>query len=59
MVQYLLDAGEQPLIPGVEAPRTEFADVSSRSCSRSSRSGAYRARSAPSPGSKSKATYVG
>ena len=27
MVQYLLDAGEQPLIPGVEAPRTEFADV--------------------------------
>jgi ferritin len=27
MVQYLLDAGEQPRIPGVEAPRTEFADV--------------------------------
>src|ERR1700716_2437434 len=27
MVQYLLDAGEQPLIPGVEAPRTDFADV--------------------------------
>src|SRR4030081_775030 len=27
MVQSLLDAGEQPLIPGVEAPRTEFADV--------------------------------
>jgi bacterioferritin B len=27
MVQYLLDAGEVPRIPGVEAPRTEFADV--------------------------------
>ena len=27
MVQYLLDAGDQPRIPGVEAPRTEFADV--------------------------------
>ncbi len=27
MVQYLLDAGEQPRIPGVEAPRTDFADV--------------------------------
>jgi ferritin len=27
MVQYLLDAGEQPRIPGVEPPRTEFADV--------------------------------
>src|SRR4030081_565652 len=27
MVQYLLYAGEQPLIPGVEAPRTEFADA--------------------------------
>src|SRR3979490_140022 len=27
MVQYLLDAGEQPLIPGVEAARTQFADV--------------------------------
>lgn len=27
MVQYLLDAGEVPRIPGVEAPRCEFADV--------------------------------
>jgi len=27
MVQYLLDAGEQPAIPGVAAPTTEFADV--------------------------------
>ena len=27
MVQYLLDAGDEPSIPGVDAPRTEFADV--------------------------------
>src|SRR5947209_6769783 len=27
MVQYLLDAGDQPLVPGVDAPRTDFADV--------------------------------
>jgi ferritin len=27
IVQYLLDAGERVVIPGVEAPRTEFADV--------------------------------
>jgi bacterioferritin B len=27
MVQYMLDAGEQPRIPGVAAPTTEFADV--------------------------------
>src|SRR5437762_9684523 len=27
MVQYLLDAGAAARIPGVEAPRTEFADV--------------------------------
>jgi ferritin len=27
IVQYLLDAGEQVAIPGVEAPRTEFGDV--------------------------------
>src|SRR5438876_11967270 len=27
MVQYLLDAGEQPLVPGVDSPRTDFADV--------------------------------
>src|SRR5881397_1562825 len=27
MVQYLLDAGAAVRIPGVEAPRTEFADV--------------------------------
>jgi ferritin len=27
MVQYLLDAGEQPEIPGTSAPRTTFADV--------------------------------
>lgn len=27
MVQYLLDAGETPRIPGVEAPRVDFADV--------------------------------
>ena len=27
MVQYLLDADEQVLIPGVDAPQTEFADV--------------------------------
>ena len=26
MVQYLLDAGEQVAIPGVEAPQTEFSD---------------------------------
>src|SRR5918999_1116329 len=26
IVQYLLDAGEQVVIPGVEAPRTEFAN---------------------------------
>src|SRR6476619_7251893 len=27
MVQYLLDAGEDVIIPGVEAPRTAFGDV--------------------------------
>jgi ferritin len=27
MVQYLLDAGEQPAIPGVAAPRTDIDDV--------------------------------
>jgi len=27
MVQYLLDAGSDVTIPGVEAPRTQFADV--------------------------------
>ncbi len=27
IVQYLLDAGGDPVIPGVAAPRTEFADV--------------------------------
>ena len=27
MVQYLLDAGEPVLVPGIEPPRTEFADV--------------------------------
>jgi bacterioferritin B len=27
MVQYLLDAGERPAIPGVAAPKTDFADV--------------------------------
>lgn len=27
LVQYLLDAGEEVVIPGVEAPRTEFADA--------------------------------
>jgi len=27
LVQYLLDAGERVLIPGVSAPQTEFADV--------------------------------
>ena len=27
MVQYLLDAGEKAAIPGVDAPRTEFADT--------------------------------
>ena len=27
MVQYLLDAGETPTIPGVEAPKNGFADV--------------------------------
>jgi ferritin len=27
MVQYLLDAGEQPRIPGVAEPRGDFADV--------------------------------
>jgi bacterioferritin B len=27
MVQYLLDAGEQPEIPGTSGPRTSFADV--------------------------------
>ena len=27
MVQYLLDAGEDVLIPGIEAPRTSFGDV--------------------------------
>jgi bacterioferritin B len=27
MVQYLLDAGEQPTIPGVAAPTTDFADI--------------------------------
>jgi bacterioferritin B len=27
MVQYLLDAGETPRIPGVSEPRNEFADV--------------------------------
>ncbi len=27
IVQYLLDADERVVIPGVEAPQTEFADV--------------------------------
>jgi ferritin len=27
MVQYLMDAGVDPVIPGVEAPRTSFADI--------------------------------
>jgi bacterioferritin B len=27
LVQYLLDADERVVVPGVEAPRTEFADV--------------------------------
>jgi ferritin len=27
MVQYLLDSGEQAVIPGVEAPRTSFDDA--------------------------------
>jgi ferritin len=27
MVQYLLDADEEVVIPGIEAPQTEFADV--------------------------------
>ena len=27
MVQYLMDAGVEPVIPGVEAPRTSFADI--------------------------------
>jgi ferritin len=27
MVQYLLDAGADPQVPGVEAPRTQFADI--------------------------------
>jgi bacterioferritin B len=27
MVQYLMDAGVEPVIPGVEAPRTAFADI--------------------------------
>jgi ferritin len=27
LVQYLLDAGEQAVIPGVSAPQTDFADV--------------------------------
>jgi len=27
MVQYLMDAGVEPVIPGVEAPRTSFADM--------------------------------
>src|SRR5262249_39746311 len=27
MVQYLLDAGEKATIPGVDAPRTDFADT--------------------------------
>jgi len=27
LVQYLLDADEKAVVPGVEAPRTEFADV--------------------------------
>jgi bacterioferritin B len=27
MVQYLLDAGAQAVIPGIEAPKTSFADV--------------------------------
>src|ERR1700693_4788159 len=27
MVQYLLDAGEDVVIPGIEAPRTGFGDV--------------------------------
>jgi ferritin len=27
MVQYLMDAGVDPIIPGVDAPRTSFADI--------------------------------
>jgi bacterioferritin B len=27
MVKYLLDAGEQPTIPGISAPRSAFADI--------------------------------
>jgi ferritin len=27
MIQYLLDAGADPVVPGVEAPRTSFGDI--------------------------------
>jgi ferritin len=27
MIQYLLDAGEQPAVPGVAAPKADFADL--------------------------------
>src|ERR671928_2240866 len=27
MVQYLLDAGVDPIIPGIKAPRSKFADI--------------------------------
>jgi len=27
IVQYLLDAGEKPIVPAVDAPRTEFSDA--------------------------------
>ena len=40
IVQYLLDADADVVIPGVEAPRTDFDDIVEPVRSRSSRSGA-------------------
>jgi len=40
MVQYLVDADERVVVPGVAAPQTDFANLVERSRSRSSRSAA-------------------
>ena len=37
LVQYLLDADEEVVVPGLEAPQSAFGDWSSRCGSRSSR----------------------
>ena len=48
MVQYLLDADEQVVVPAVGAPQVRFADLVAPVSSRSTRSNALRVRSSSS-----------